>query len=198
LLEKTWRINPLLQKSQNEPRADEGWLCAMQLIETLYDYNYWANRRLLAIAGSLPASDLLAPAGLSHGSLMDTLVHILFAEWLWLVRTQEGHSPGFQSPVAAFGWEDPRTFGALQARWSQEERAMRAYLAGLSDGDLDQVVRYRTMSGIAHENPLWQLLVHLVNHGTQHRSEAALHLTQLGHSPGDLDFIIYLWKEGAG
>jgi len=170
----------------------------MLILESLYDYNYWANRRVLAIARSLFESDLIAPAGLGHGSLMATLVHILYAEWLWRMRTQESYSPGPQSPWEALNLDDTATLDALRARWFEEERAMRAYLAGLRDSDLEQVVLYQTMSGEARENLLWQLLAQVINHGTQHRSEAALHLTQLGHSPGDLDFIIYLRREGAG
>ncbi len=73
---------------------------------------------------------------------------------------------------------------------------MRAYLAGLRSGDLAQIVRYQTTSGEGRENLLCQLLAHLANHGTQHRSVAALRLTQLGRSPGDLDFIAYLRRKG--
>ena len=39
---------------------------------------------------------------------------------------------------------------------------------------------------------LWQMLAHVVNHGTQHRSEAAVLLTAAGHSPGDLDMVDYI------
>jgi uncharacterized damage-inducible protein DinB len=39
---------------------------------------------------------------------------------------------------------------------------------------------------------LWQALAHVVNHGTQHRSEAARPLTDVGHSPGDLDMVDYI------
>jgi uncharacterized damage-inducible protein DinB len=156
-------------------------------IETLFDYNYWANRRIRELAGSIPAMDLSAPAGLSHGSLMDTLVHILYAEWIWRMRCAEGHSPGPQKP-----WDEPLTFDLLAERWLEEESGMRAFLAGLKDADLAQMIRYKTTSGELRENRLWQLLAHLVNHGTQHRSEAAVRLTALGRSPGDLDLIVYL------
>ena len=39
---------------------------------------------------------------------------------------------------------------------------------------------------------LWQALAHVVNHGTQHRAEAAALLTTVGCSPGDLDMIDYI------
>jgi uncharacterized damage-inducible protein DinB len=159
----------------------------LELIRSSFDYNYWANLRILSQSGALPEADLLAPSDLSHGSLMNTLEHILYAEWIWRMRIAEGFSPGRESP-----WETPLSFAALQTFWVNEESAMRAFLAGMKDEDLEKVVAYHSTSGKPYRNTLWQLLAHIVNHGTQHRSESAFRLTSLGHSPGDLDFILFL------
>ena len=69
---------------------------------------------------------------------------------------------------------------------------MRAYLAGLTDDDLTATIQYTRTEGVQLETPLWQILLHVINHGTQSRSEAAVLLTQFGHSPGDLDYMIFL------
>jgi uncharacterized damage-inducible protein DinB len=69
---------------------------------------------------------------------------------------------------------------------------MQAYLASLRDEDLESHLRYTTDTGIQRDRILWHCLLHVVNHGTQHRSEAAGLLTEYAHSPGDLDFTVFL------
>lgn len=84
------------------------------------------------------------------------------------------------------------TLDVLEQRWQEKERAMRDYLTGLSDDDLTDSVRYTTSEGQKRERVLWHCLWHVVNHGTQHRSEAAAILTGYGYSPGELDFTAFL------
>jgi len=141
-------------------------------VVTLFHYNYWANGLILKSAALVGQPGFTAPAPVSFGSLRGTLVHIYAAEWLWRV--------------------DFPSLRVLGERWLAEERAMLAYLARLRDQDLDRVISYTNTRGIAYQNPLWQLLAHVVNHGTQFRGEAAVVLTQAGYSPGDLDFIRFL------
>ena len=62
-------------------------------------------------------------------------------------------------------------------------RALDEWLDGLDEAATNEI-----WDGL----PLWQPMLHVVNHGTQHRSEAAVLLTEAGASPGDLDLIDYL------
>jgi uncharacterized damage-inducible protein DinB len=155
-------------------------------ILTLCQYNAWANARILNVAAQVTTKQYLAPGSFSHGDLRGTLVHTLFAESIWRMRWES------QSPTNRFLPEDFPTFEALRSRWETEEKALMNFVKNVNEQKLDSIVHYSRTGGEACENILWHLMVHLVNHGTQHRSEAAAMLTDFGHSPGDIDFIVYL------
>jgi uncharacterized damage-inducible protein DinB len=72
---------------------------------------------------------------------------------------------------------------------------MRAYLDRLSDDDLDGSARY-TLERAWRDDVRWHALMYVILHGVQHRSEAAMLLTEFGQSPGNLDFILYVWDKG--
>lgn len=156
-------------------------------ILTLYRYNYWATSVVLVATAKVSAEAYTAPAGLSQGSIRGALVHIYGAEWVWRQRIQEGIFPtGLPSE------SDFPTLALLQERWGQEQQAMLAFLNSLTDADFNRPVHYKTTKGADQENIMWHILAHVVNHGTQFRAEAAVALTELGHSPGDLDFINFI------
>lgn len=156
-------------------------------INFLIDYNYWANARVLNAAAQLAPDRFSAPRGLSHGSIRGALVHVLAAEMVWRLRCQSG-----LSPAALPADSDFPTFDILRARWAEEEAAMRAFIALLTDEQLSSAIDYTTTKGVPYSNILWQLLAHVVNHGTQFRAEAAVALTAEGHSPGDLDLLLFM------
>lgn len=158
----------------------------------LFDYNYWANARVLNAASKLTPDQFVAPHGLSHGSVRGALTHILAAEIVWRLRCQSG-----LSPAALPADSDFPTLDALRTHWAEEEAAMRSYLASLTAQRLSQAIEYKTTKGVPFSNTLWQLLAHVVNHGTQFRAEAAIALTAEGHSPGDLDLLLYLREHDA-
>ncbi len=159
-----------------------------QDINLLYDYNYWAHKRILTAAAGLSQEQFVAPNAHNFGSLRGTLVHTLDGECAWRMLCQH-------QTLAYFGAMAEDAFPTLELlaqRWYEEERAMRDYLAHLTDDDLNDYVRYTTSEGNYRERVLWHCLLHLANHGTQHRSEAATILTEYGSSPGELDFTAFL------
>ena len=95
------------------------------------------------------------------------------------------------SPRERWNPADFTDLPALRSRWNDVETETARYLAGLDEGELDRDISYVNFAGQTWRYPLWQQMMHQVNHATQHRSEAALLLTQAGHSPGDLDFLRY-------
>ena len=158
----------------------------------LFDYNYWANARVLKAAAQLTPDQFTMPHGLSHGSIRGALAHVLAAEIVWRVRCQSGLSP---TALPAEG--DFPTLDALRARWAEEEAALRAFIASLTDEQLTHSIEYKTTKGVPQSSILWQVLAHVVNHGTQFRAEAAVALTAEGRSPGDLDLLFFMRERAA-
>jgi uncharacterized damage-inducible protein DinB len=158
----------------------------VEYVATLYYYNSWANARILQAAENLSNEQFVAPTPIGCGSLRGTLVHILSTEWSWRSRWQG------KAATTMLREEDFPTLEVLCARWSREERQMQAFLAALSNEDAQRLVQYTTPYGEKRTAPLWQIMTHVVNHGTQHRSEAAAIESMLGYSPGELDLLEFL------
>jgi len=154
-------------------------------IQLIYEYNNWANGLILAKSAEVTPEQFVAPTTHSFPSLRATLVHTLDAEWSWRMRLQADED------VEELKHEDYPTIESVRQRWDEEEAAWSAYLNGLTDDNLSGIVRYSIPNGY-RERVLWHCLYHVVNHGMQHRSEAAHMLTQYGQSPGGLDFTRFL------
>ena len=159
-----------------------------QDIQILYDYNYWANGRIVSAAAQLSQEQFTAQAAHSYGSLRGTIVHTFEAEYAWRMLLQHKTLEHFHELKE----DDFPTVDALAERWRKDEQSMRAWLATLTDADLAGTICYTTDEGGTRERILWHCLWHVVNHGTQHRSEAAVLLTDYGCSPGGLDFTAFL------
>lgn len=160
-------------------------------IKFIYEYNYWANKKILEAASKLPQEQFIAPAefpfGIEQGgSLRSTILHIVDAEYGWRGFFE------FKKFGEDLNADDFGTLEALEKKFQEEEKAMRAWLDRITNDDVNGKVTYTNDEGILRTRTLWHCLLHVVNHGTQHRSEAAAMLTELGHSPGDIDLIVFL------
>lgn len=154
-----------------------------QDIQFLFHYNQWSTKKIMDAASHLTQAQFLAPADFPQGGLRGTLTHALFAEWIWRNRW-EGTSPSHRIQPDEFP-----TFESLRARWLEEERLLLKFVDEVADEMLNSPFDYTNTEGKALTRILWQAMAHVVNHGTQHKTEAAAILTALGHSPGDIDMI---------
>ncbi len=157
-----------------------------QDIQLLYKYNHWANKRILDTAEKVSVEQFIGPAPYSHRELRSTLTHTLSAEHIWLRRWQG------EWPITGMKPEDFPTIASLRTRRLDEEKSLNTFIDSLTDGKLTAAFQYKTTRGDLMETILWQAMAHVVNHGTQHRSEAAAILTEFNHSPGDIDLIVFL------
>lgn len=162
-----------------------------EALRTLHGYNRWANEHILDIAAGLPPERWLAPGSAGHGSVRDTLLHLLATHRTWL-----GLCDGSLTVEQAFAQEpapgDYPDAAALRALWREIDAASQAYLARLDEAEA-ATHRGGTFpwSGEAFSQPVWSILTHVANHSTQHRSEAAAMMTADGHSPGYMDLLGY-------
>lgn len=170
------------------------------VVRTMYEYNRWAYGRLLERVAELTPEQLNAPGTAGHGSIRETLVHALNAQRGWL-SWWDGSNPAFATTSTTAGGaglkvEDLPDAGSLRREWQAIEGRTHTFASGLDDDKL--VLAYtRTRPGQpAQSLLLWQMMLHVVNHGTQHRSEIAAMLTAFDRSPGALDMTAFLRERG--
>jgi len=154
-------------------------------LEVLYDYGYWANGKLFNVISQLtPEQFTVAVAG-SYGSIRNTMVHLLSAEWGWLSRCGGPERGPRLNPA------DYPTVESLIEVSGKVGVHVREFLSGLKDEDLARNVAYMNDRAEERSMPLGTLLQHAANHGVHHRGQVALLLRLLGYAPGNLDILVY-------
>jgi uncharacterized damage-inducible protein DinB len=145
-------------------------------------FHAWANDRILATAAGLSEEELRRDAVLDHGSAFQTFRHLVDVDWSWrevLLGNDVGETYVWDH---GFALDD---LPAIHGFCLEEDVRLRSYVESLDDAALTESL---AMSA-DFARPRWLVVAHIVNHGTQHRSELAGYLTVCGHSPGDLDFL---------
>jgi uncharacterized damage-inducible protein DinB len=166
------------------------------VIRTLYGYNRWATGRVLDSAAELTPEQLHTVGGAGHGSVRDTLVHLMGTQRGWL-SWWDGSLSAQDAYALQTNAADYPDLPAVRGLWESVERQTEAFLAGLTDADAARTYESAMPDGAQFRMVLWHMMFHVANHGTQHRSEVAAMLTGHGHSPGDLDLLHYVFSTGA-
>ncbi len=153
-----------------------------------YNYHFTENRQLWDLQiTSLSQEQFTQPVNYSHGSIRNQIVHIMSVDDTWFSALR-----GVEVPQAL----DPITFDdrqVLRAHWDDIEHNMRDYLAKLQDSMLFEKP---FTEGEDKDLILWQVLIHVVNHGIDHRAQLLRILHDFGLKTIAQDFIFYVYDHG--
>lgn len=147
-------------------------------------YTTWASLRLLHVAASLPEEQLTRDFQTADRSVLGTLVHIFAADRVWLTRVT-------QAPAIPFVTDTDYSLSILQREWPEVLRKWSEWAASLTTETAAESISYKDMKGNPWSTPAWQIVLHLVNHGTHHRGQVSGFLRAMGHVPPPLDLIAY-------
>jgi uncharacterized damage-inducible protein DinB len=148
------------------------------------DYSAWASQRLLDVAAKLSEEELTRDFKTADKTVLDTLVHIYAADRIWLSRV-------LAEPRATFLDPEDRDLTLLQTEWPALHQRWKLWLRDFTDDDAKRVIEYHDMKGHPYSQPLWQILLHVVNHGTHHRGQVSGFLRNMGRTPPPLDLMAY-------
>ena len=158
-------------------------------LETHLRFSAWATGRLLEAAAALPAEELRRVRVGSHVGIESTLAHIFQADRAWLSRlTENPHRMAMQDP------DEVHDLPFLRGAWPGLHGQ---WLAWAGSAIPDDVIWYRNLSGREFQNPVWQIVLHVVNHATQHRGQVSAMLRMAGVAPPATDLIAF-YRESAG
>ncbi len=138
-----------------------------------YQYNAWANRRVVSC---------LELHMITDEKILTVFGHLMAANFIWLHRIKD--LP--KSKYALWGKYD------LTELKKMVEEADDLWMSYIQENEnFDRVMKYRNYVGDYYENNVQQIMIHLVNHGTYHRGQLAMLLRQKGFEPVNTDFITY-------
>ena len=160
-------------------------------LENLYDYGYWANKKLFQLILQLTPEQFAQPVGGSYGSIRNTLVHVLSAEWGWLDRCGGPERGPRLNP------DDYPTVESLIEAWNKVEGYVRDFLSKLKDEDLARDIEFTIAEPENHSMLLGHLMQHAAIHGVHHRAQVALLLRMIGCVPTNFDLLIYYSEKRA-
>ena len=158
-------------------------------IRILFEYNYRTHRRVWECIMQLTEEQFAQPEPYSRGSLRDHCLHLIGGDRRWIARLKETPVPPYPT------LEDVPDRATVRAMWDEDEVLVMGYIGALTDRDLQRVLLYDMPGrGGMKAMPIWQILVQMVNHGTDHRAQMLRILHDLDGPTIEQDFVIYLWN----
>ena len=161
----------------------------IEYIRTIFDYNIWAHRRVWDCIMQLRDEQFVQDLDYSIGSIRNQVVHVMSVDRRWLARIAGTELPQRLEPM-----DYPNRLVARE-QWEEIEAQNRSIVWVLDEVALDRVITYELpqRGGMKH-NAIWQIIAHVVNHGTDHRGQILAMLHRLGATTVEQDMMGYLWE----
>ena len=153
-------------------------------------YTTWASRRLMDVASQLSPEELNHDFQTADRTILGTLVHVFAADRIWLARVNHAANQPFLTDA-------DRSLAVLQTEWPAVLDRWREFASKLTDATARENLDYKDTRGNPYRQPLWQIILHVVNHGTHHRGQVSGFLRTLGHTPPPLDLTAYYREQTA-
>ena len=149
-----------------------------------YDYHFAENRKIWDRYITLLSDEQFTQAvDYSHGSVRDQIVHLISVDEVWFSDLRDAELP------EAGDLGDFQDRESIRAHWDKVEQDMRTYLSALRNDMLFD----RPLKGEDKDLILWQVLLHVVNHGTDHRAQILRNLNDLGVETIYQDYVFYAY-----
>jgi uncharacterized damage-inducible protein DinB len=145
-----------------------------------FQYNLWANLRLLDVCAHLSDAQLDTTMTGTFGSVRETLMHLFAAE--------EGYVRSFTGTTPTPPLKEFTTFAGFDELRRRAERSGKELITIAEQRDLSQIFY---LDGGTYEAPAIVVVIQAINHAIDHRSQIATLLSQQGIEPPDLDSWAY-------
>lgn len=159
------------------------------VVRTLLDYHYGEQQKVWQdCVLQLDEAQYLYDTGYAHGSIRETLLHVLNGEWTWLERARG------RPPAPRFSAGDLPGRAELGEKLGEVEAEVRAFADGLDEAGLAAPAPYVSFAGEQIDNRVWHILLHIANHGLIHRAEIMAMSARMGGPSFDLSLMRWLYK----
>ena len=141
----------------------------------LFEYNLWANQRLLGAIGQHQGQD---------DAIFNLMSHIVSAQFIWLQRV-EG------LPTSPFPPWEVYNLREIESMANESNTLWIKFLNNYKLDTLEEVIHYQNSAKKDFENRLVDIINHVINHSTHHRAQVSLMLRQLDIAPPQTDYIVF-------
>lgn len=150
-----------------------------------YEYHFTENRKIWdTYITPLSHEQFTQNMDYSHGSVRNQIVHLMSVDDTWFSGLRDVEIP---EPLNPADFEDRKN---IRAYWDKVEQNMRGYLEKLQD---DMLFEKPFSDGEDKDLKLWHVLLHVGNHGTDHRAQLLRFLNDLGVKTASQDYIFYVY-----